>query len=96
MKIFHVYILLCSDGSYYTGVTSDFNKRIEKHENAYYLNSYTSKRLPVKLVWHSEFSDPYSAITMEKRIKSWSRNKKEALIDGDFDLLQYLAKKKFE
>ena len=65
MKSGWVYILECSDGSYYTGVTSDIDSRIAEHQQA---------------------------IDMEKRIKGWRRQKKEALMAGDFTLLQELSK----
>ncbi len=96
MKIYNVYILLCSDKSYYTGITSDLNGRLESHQNGKDKNSYTYSRRPVEFVYHCEFTDPMMAITFEKRIKKWSRLKKEALIQGAYEKLPQLAKKKFE
>ncbi|PCI09477.1 MAG: hypothetical protein COB73_05470 [Flavobacteriaceae bacterium] len=93
MRQSYVYILKCADGTYYTGVTSDLTKRIESHEEGKYKGSYTSKRLPVELVFYAEFTDINFAI--EKQIKNWSKAKKEALINGDYDALPNLAKKKF-
>jgi|SRR5690554_511543 len=95
MKTYYVYILSCSDGSYYTGVTSNLSKRLEDHEHRRYLNSYTSKRLPVKLVYYCTFTEVLKAIETEKQIKKWSRAKKEALINEEYDLLPNLAKKDF-
>ena len=95
MKIFYVYILLCADQTYYAGITSNLTERIFKHRNKKYNNSYTSSRLPVKLVFYCEFTDPELAIAKEKQIKKWSKIKKEALIDGKYDELPNLAKKKF-
>ena len=57
---------------------------------------YLSPRSPVNLVFYQDFDDPDNAIEGEKQIKNWSRKKKEALIQGDFDLLPLLSKKKFE
>jgi len=95
MKTYYVYILSCSDGSYYTGVTSNLTQRLEDHQHRKHLNSYTAKRLPVRLVFHCTFSEITLAIAAEKQIKKWSRAKKEALINEEYDLLPNLAKKKF-
>ena len=95
MKLSYVYILECSDGTYYTGVTSNLEKRIKQHEASVYPDSYTSKRLPVKLVFYSEFTNINIAIDKEKQIKDWSRDKKKALIEGRFEDLPNLARKKF-
>ena len=76
----------CSDDSYYTGVTNNLEKRINEHQSGI-IKGYTSSRLPVKLVFSERFSDINQAINFEKQIKGWSRRKKEALINRDFDLL---------
>ncbi len=55
---------------------------------------YTSTRKPVQLVWQGEFETRESAIAFEQQIKGWSRAKKEALIAGDWDRIQELAKSK--
>ena len=96
MKTSFVYILKCSDKTYYTGVTSNLEERIFKHNSKFYTNSYTSKRLPVKLVFYTEFSVINIAIAKEKQIKNWSKSKKEALINGDINGLVNLARKKFD
>ena len=93
MKDYYVYILECSDKSYYTGVTSNLEKRINEHNSGYY-DSYTSRRLPVCLVYSGRFTDINEAIRREKQIKGWSRSKKKALIKGDFDSLVKLSKSK--
>ena len=85
-----VYILQCSDDSYYTGSTTFLDQRMEQHHLGIY-PGYTSARRPVKLVWLAEFPDIFQAMEVEKQIKGWSRKKKEALIKGDFDLLHELA-----
>ncbi|MDN3725296.1 GIY-YIG nuclease family protein [Aequorivita sp. SDUM287046] len=95
MKTYFVYILSCSDGSYYTGVTSNLTQRLEDHKHRKHLNSYTARRLPVELVYYCTFSEVIMAIATEKQIKKWSRAKKQALINEEFDLLPNLAKKKF-
>ena len=95
MKLSYVYILLCADNTYYTGVTSDLHVRFEKHQSGFFRNSYTAKRRPLQLVFYAEFTDINMAIMTEKQIKGWSRAKKEALIEGEFEKLPNLAKKKF-
>lgn len=87
----YVYILECSDGSYYTGSTKDIIKRISQHENGYGAN-HTKKRLPVSLVYLEEFTRIDEAFYREKQIQGWSRKKKEALIQGNFNKLPELSK----
>lgn len=93
IKDYFVYIVECKDGSYYTGVTSELEKRINEHNSGFY-KGYTSSRLPVKLVYSNRFTNVNDAITAEKQIKGWSRVKNEALIIGDFDFLRKLSKGK--
>lgn len=76
-----MYILLCSDGSYYTGSTIDLEKRINEHQNGNGAN-HTKKRLPVELVYFEEFDRIDLAFNREKQIQKWSRIKKEALIEN--------------
>ncbi len=93
MKEYFVYILKCSDESYYTGVTNNLEKRINEHQYGI-AKGYTSSRLPVELVFSERFSDVNQAIRFEKQVKGWSRKKKEALINGNFDLLVRLSNSK--
>ena len=95
MQISYVYILKCADDSYYTGVTSNLDQRMQQHESGFYPDCYTASRRPVELVFYAEFTNIGFAIDKEKKIKKWSRAKKEALINGDFDQLPNLAKKRF-
>ena len=76
-----MYILKCSDGTYYTGSTNNLKQRIEDHEAGLGAN-YTKKRLPVKLVYSEEHERIDFAFEREKQIQNWSRIKKEALIKG--------------
>ena len=92
MNQYFVYILLCNDGSYYTGITNDLERRIFEHENGKDTNSYTFTRRPLKIVFHQDFPDPVQAIAFEKQVKRWSRKKKEAIINGDWHLLPGLSK----
>ena len=90
MKDYFVYILKCSDDSYYTGVTNNLEKRINEHQSGI-IKGYTSKKLPVKLVFSERFNDITQAIKFEKQIKGWSRKKKEVLINQNLDLLVQLS-----
>ena len=90
-----VYILKCADKTFYTGITSDLDKRLMEHQSGKYFGSYTFDRRPVELVYYAEFTDVTRAISMEKQLKKWSRAKKEALINGEFEKLPNLAKKNF-
>lgn len=85
-----VYILKCSDGSYYTGKTQNLERRIAEHQRGTF-KGYTYKRRPVEVVFVQGFNTYIEAIRAERQIKGWSRAKKEALINGDFDLLHDLA-----
>jgi putative endonuclease len=95
LKSYFVYILKCSDSSYYTGSTSDIEKRFNEHKMGKF-EVYTKTRLPVELVYSNEFYDPKEAVQAERKIKGWSRKKKEALINGDYDLLHELSECKNE
>lgn len=95
MQISFVYILLCFDNSYYTGVTNDIFKRFEEHQKGYDSKSYTFNRRPIQLVFYTSFNSIEIAIEKEKQIKKWSKAKKVALINGNFEDLPNLSKKKF-
>jgi putative endonuclease len=95
MKIYYVYILECSDGTFYTGITSNLERRIIEHISGIDQNSYTFKRRPINLKFYAEFTEPSRAIETEKQIKKWSKDKKIALINNKFEDLKNLAKKKF-
>ena len=85
MKIFFVYMVQCSDDSFYVGVTSNLNKRLIEHNAGIYPSAYTFTRRPVSLKWFEQFSDPESAFKTEKQLKGWSRRKKIALIEENWD-----------
>jgi len=87
----YVYILLCSDNSYYTGVTNNLELRFAQHQEGIDCSCYTYSRRPLQLVFNEKFSGPNDAIAFEKRIKGWTRAKKEALIDRDFERLKTLS-----
>lgn len=89
----YVYILQCSNGSYFVGSTLNLEKRLEEHLLGIG-SSYTRTRLPVKLLYSEEFSDVSKAYLREKQIQGWSRAKREALMAGDFERLKLLSKSK--
>lgn len=86
----YCYILECADGSYYTGSTKYLEKRLQQHQNGAGAN-HTKKRLPVKLVYVELFDRIDKAFYREKQIQGWSRAKKEALINGEFNTLPELS-----
>ena len=90
---YRVYILLCSDGSYYTGSAADVEKRVCEHNDGAMRDSYTFSRRPVKLIWVSEEVARYSdALRFERQVKGWSRAKKDALMRGDYDAIHGIVK----
>ncbi len=91
MKLSYVYILKCSDDTYYTGVTSNLESRMYKHNSGFYPNCYTANRRPLELAFYCEFTDINLAFETETQIKNWSSSKKAALINGDYDKLQWLS-----
>lgn len=83
-KKHYVYILKCSDGTLYTGWTTDVQKRLEAH-NSGKGAKYTRSRLPAELVYTEEYDDKIEAQKREYAIKQLSRLEKEALIDNNYD-----------
>ena len=90
---FWVYVLRCADGSYYTGHTDNLEARIGQHQSGL-LPGWTHARRPVELAYAAKFSTREQALSSERQIKGWSRAKKEALIDGDWDRLSALARRR--
>ena len=68
---------------------------MSQHKQGLIKNCYTSTRLPIELVFHQDFGSRDEAFTAERKIKGWSRPKKEALINKDWQLISSLAKKDF-
>jgi len=94
MRTGYVYILECFDGSYYTGSTTDLERRFEQHqvgEGA----KYTRSRRPVRLIYSEEYDRIDVAFYREKQIQGWGRKKKQALIEGRLEELPVLSKKIF-
>lgn len=87
---FHTYMLRCADGSFYIGHTGDLERRIAEHHHGQ-IPGYTASRRPVELVWNDTFPTRIEAMEAERKLKGWSRAKKQALIDGDWALIGQLA-----
>lgn len=92
MRTYYVYILKCADKTYYTGFTNNLERRFSEHQDGENINAYTYKRRPVDLVFYEEFSDPNYAIAFEKKVKDWSRKKKEALIESNWEKLKVYSR----
>ncbi len=89
--MFWIYILRCSDGSYYTGHTDNLDKRLHEHQYGT-IKGYTHTRRPVELVYQQMFAAREDAFSSERKINGWSRKKKEAMIRGDWAEVSRLAK----
>jgi len=90
-----VYMLQCADRSYYVGSATgtDLWRRIAEHETGAY-RGYTYARRPVQLVWSEHFDWVTDALAVERKIKGWSRAKKEALVKNDWNTIKLLAKRR--
>lgn len=96
MKYYYVYILKCNDDSYYTGITNDLERRLIEHQTGFDRGAYTFNKRPVELVFHCYTNDVKQAITFEKQVKGWSRKKKEAIINNNWEQLKPLSECKNE
>ncbi len=96
IKYLYVCILKCQDGTYYTGVTNNIERRLLEHNEGINKEAYTYTRRPVELVFYEAFTDYNLALEWETRIKKWSAKKKEALINSDWKKLADEARCKNE
>jgi putative endonuclease len=88
----YLYILRCTDGSYYCGTARQGNElRVAEHNAGH--GGYTATRRPVTLEFSQWFERITDAIAAERQVKGWSRAKKEALMRGDFDALRALSRR---
>ena len=89
----YLYILHCADGSYYVGTTrNNLETRVSEHQAGSF-DGYTARRRPIILVFHQYFERIEDAVAAERQIKGWRREKKEALIRGDYASLPLLARR---
>ena len=86
-----MYILLCNDGSYYTGSTNNLELRLKQHFAGEGAN-HTKKHHPVELLYYEEFDRIDEAFYREKQVQGWSRKKKEALIKAEYEKLPELSR----
>ncbi len=89
---FYVYILKCTDKSYYTGHTDNLEQRLAQHQQRVFSKCYTASRLPVELLYSQTFLTREEALASERQIKGWSRKKKEAMMRGDWNEVSRLAR----
>jgi putative endonuclease len=94
MRQYWVYMVRCSDGSYYTGVTNDPDRRVGEHNEGLDTQAYTFKRRPVRLVYIADIPEIMQAIHWEKVVKRWRREKKETLVNETREQLPILARAK--
>ncbi len=88
-----VYMLRCSDGSYYIGSTKQtIEARVWEHNNLP-LDGYTARRRPVELVFAESYDRITDAVARERQLKGWSRRKKEALIARAYESLPDLSRR---
>jgi predicted GIY-YIG superfamily endonuclease len=91
-----VYLLRCADGSFYTGMTSDLRLRLDEHNLGVDTKAYTYPRRPVTFAWSHDFPTHDAAFVCERRLKGWSRAKKEALIAGGLEAVHWIVRKEWE
>jgi len=91
-----VYMLRCADDSFYIGCATgnDLERRVAEHQTGAHPGSYTFMRRPVALVWSEYFDRITDAIAAERKLKGWSRAKKQALISGDWRSIEQLSKRR--
>ena len=89
MEYFFMYMLQCSDGSFYISHTDDIESRISAHRIGFY-SCYTKSRLPIKVVFVQTFTSRNEAFRAERKIKKWNREKKIAVPSASFDTLHFV------
>lgn len=90
--MYYVYILRCSDNSFYVGSTQDLQDRVHAHTVGRGAR-YTSKRRPICLMYTEVFPTEAEAIKRERQLKRWTVAKKQSLIRGDVEMLKRLSKR---
>ena len=90
----YVYMLECSDGTYYVGSTTHIEARLWQHQHGPDGAEYTRHRRPVRLLWCGEFATAAQAFAFEKQVQGWRRAEREALIRGEFERLPGLSRRR--
>jgi len=83
MGEYFTYIILTSNGRYYTGYTNNLEDRLDKHLKGLGAR-FTAQNKPIKIVWSQRFETETEAVKRERQIKGWVREKKEKLINGSW------------
>ena len=81
--MWYVYILLCGDNSFYTGITNNLKKRFSDHKSGRG-GRYTRSHKPIKIIHQEQFLTKSAALKREIEIKSWKRERKIGLLNLDF------------
>ncbi len=89
--LFYIYLLECNDGAYYVGVTNNLNRRLKEHQAGISSGCFTNSRQPVRLKNYRVFENINEAIKVEKKLKRWSKAKKEAYFKRDWKALHDLS-----
>ncbi len=93
-RLYFVYLLRCSDQSFYVGVTNNIDRRLIEHQSGKDVHCFTYQRRPVSLVFCAPYTYIQNAIDREKQLKRWSKQKKEALIRENFNRLEFLSRRR--
>ncbi|MEG0808202.1 MAG: GIY-YIG nuclease family protein [Alistipes sp.] len=88
----YLYILRCKNGTFYVGSTVNIDKRLQEHQAGVGAN-YTRRHRPVKLVYLQHYPCIATAFHIEQQLHKWSHSKKQALIEGNFEILRALSHK---
>ena len=88
--MWHTYILLCDQKTFYIGITHDLAERLKQHKHKE--SFYTKRFSDIQLVYSESFSNRIIAEKREKQIKGWTIAKKKALIAGDIESLKKLSR----
>jgi len=89
--VYYVYILRCTDDSFYVGSAQNLDSRVKAHNDGRGA-AHTFKHRPVHLVYSETFDSEIQAVTQERQLKRWSRGKKQALVEGNIRRLKRLGK----
>lgn len=89
-----VYLLECADGKFYVGSHrgADPEDRVAEHNAGLFPEAWTFNRRPVRLLWAGDFSDPLEAVSFERQMKGWTRAKKIAFVEQDWEQLKTLSR----
>ena len=90
--MYYLYLIECSDKTFYLGVTNDLTRRFQEHQDGLNISCYTFNRRPLILKYYKEFYKMSEAIYYEKKLKKWSKVKKEAFFAKQWERLHELAK----